>query len=181
MPDRVYIVLFRGVGGETKLPVKPLQEALTKGGFGRVTTYIATGNVVLTSDLPAKEVGATVAAIARKKLGFSKPVIVATRGEWAKMIRENPFPEAVEIPRTLHAFLLEARPRSAAAVEALRARATAGERFVLKGRFLYLHTPEGFGPSKLPPLIERALGVASTARNWNTVLKLKELADAAAA
>ena len=36
--------------------------------------------------------------------------------------------------------------------------------------------PEGMGKSKLTnALIERKLGVAGTARNWNTVLKLATL------
>jgi uncharacterized protein (DUF1697 family) len=178
MKDSVYIVLFRGVGGDTKLPSQPLREALSRGGFKGVSTYIATGNVVLISPLSAAAVKAKVAAIARRKLAFAKPVLVASRREWAAMIRNNPFPEAVDAPRTLHAFLLEGRPQ-AGAVEALATRATAGERLALKGRFLYLHTPEGFGPSKLPPMIDRQLGVA-TARNWNTVMKLREIADATA-
>jgi len=44
---------------------------------------------------------------------------------------------------------------------------------------LYFHAPEGFGTSKLPPVIDRTLGVVSTARNWNTVRKLMELAEKA--
>jgi uncharacterized protein (DUF1697 family) len=180
MAASVYVVLFRGVGGETKLPSEPLRKALSAGGFGNVTTYIATGNVVLTSDLSAAEVQAKVASIARKKLGFTKPIMVVSRRDWTALVRGNPFPEAVDIPRTLHAFILEEKPRTRGVEQALAAKASAGERLALKGKALYLHTPEGFGPSKLPPLIERRLGVATTARNWNTVLKLKELADAAA-
>jgi uncharacterized protein (DUF1697 family) len=47
----------------------------------------------------------------------------------------------------------------------------------LDGKVLYFHAPEGFGTSKLPPVIDRTLGVVSTARNWNTVRKLMELAE----
>ncbi len=36
-----YIILFRGVGGATQLPVAPLREALTKAGFENVATYTA--------------------------------------------------------------------------------------------------------------------------------------------
>jgi uncharacterized protein (DUF1697 family) len=179
MAASVFIVLFRGVGGETKLPSAPLRDALTKAGFAKVTTYIATGNVVLASELSADGVRDRVAAIARRELSFEKAVIVATRQEWTTLIRQNPFPEATAVPRTLHAFLLDGKPKPAQA-EALQARAQAGERVALKGRFLYVHTPEGFGVSKLPPFVERLLGVSATARNWNTVLKLKELADEAA-
>ena len=74
MPDQAFIVLFRGVGGQTKLPSAPLRDALAAAGFGDVTTYIATGNVVLTSKLSAAKVREGVAAIAWKKLVFSKSV-----------------------------------------------------------------------------------------------------------
>ena len=45
----VYIILFRGVGGATQLPTKPLREALTAAGFKDVATYINSGNAVLSS------------------------------------------------------------------------------------------------------------------------------------
>ena len=179
MPDQVFIVLFRGVGGPTKLPSAPLRDALTVAGFRDVTTYIATGNVVLTSDLPAEGVRARVAAIARKRLGFAKEIFVRTRREWAKIVRDNPFPEGAANPRTLHAFILRAKPPKAA-IEALGAKASGTERLAIRGTTLYFHAPDGFGTSKLPAAIERALKGETTARNWNTMLKLDELAKAAA-
>lgn len=33
MSATVYLLLFRGVGGATQLPTKPLREALTEAGF----------------------------------------------------------------------------------------------------------------------------------------------------
>jgi hypothetical protein len=39
------------------------------------------------------------------------------------------------------------------------------EAFALEGRVLYLHTPDGFGKSKLAGSVERWLGVEGTARN----------------
>jgi len=41
---------------------------------------------------------------------------------------------------------------------------------------LYLHTPDGFGSSKLAARAERLLGVDATARNWRTVTTLVEMA-----
>jgi len=40
----------------------------------------------------------------------------------------------------------------------------------------YLHTPHGFGTSKLAEKFDKGIGVVNTARNWNTVLKMHELA-----
>jgi uncharacterized protein (DUF1697 family) len=45
---------------------------------------------------------------------------------------------------------------------------------------LYFHAPDGFGTSRLPALIERTFKGATTARNWNTVVRLDDLARAAA-
>lgn len=52
----VYIVLFRGVGGKTQLPVGPLREALSQAGFENVATYINSGNAVVKSALSREEV-----------------------------------------------------------------------------------------------------------------------------
>ena len=46
-----YILLFRGVGGATQLPVKPLREALASAGFENVGTYINSGNAWLSTKL----------------------------------------------------------------------------------------------------------------------------------
>jgi uncharacterized protein (DUF1697 family) len=55
---RSYVVLLRGVnvGGKNKVPMAALRECLEKLGFADVTTYIASGNVILSSDKSAKAV-----------------------------------------------------------------------------------------------------------------------------
>jgi uncharacterized protein (DUF1697 family) len=50
------------------------------------------------------------------------------------------------------------------------------ERWQIKGAVFYLHTPDGFGGSKLATQVERILGVTATARNWRTVRALLDLA-----
>ncbi len=175
-----YVVLFRGVGGATQLPTGPLREALTEAGFENARTYINSGNALVTSDRPRGRVAAEIAAIAKEKFGFDKHLMLATAAEWARLVKQNPYPEAAREPRSLHAFLLEKAPAKSATA-ALAARAAAHERVSVIGKVLYFHAPEGFGTSKLPPAIDRTLGVASTARNWNTVLKLLELAKGPAA
>src|SRR5690606_38059107 len=72
MAAQVFIILFRGVGGKTQLPVGPLREALEAAGFDDVATYINSGNVVLKSRLPRKEVVAKVAEICARAFGFDK-------------------------------------------------------------------------------------------------------------
>ena len=173
----VYIILFRGVGGATQLPTKPLREALTKAGFKDVATYINSGNAVLSSRKGAASVTAEIARIAKKEFGFDKAIHVVTREEWAELIENNPFPEAVAIPKFLHAAVLADGPEKGK-VEALRAFAKGGERIEIVGKVAYLHTPESFGTSKLAEKFVNGIGVPNTARNWTTVVALARMADA---
>jgi uncharacterized protein (DUF1697 family) len=173
----VYIILFRGVGGATQLPTKPLREALTAAGFKDVATYINSGNAVLSSRKGAAGVTAEIAKIAKKEFGFDKAIHTVTRDEWAELIANNPFPKAVEIPKFLHAAVLAGTPEKAK-LEALRAYAKAGERIEVVSKVAYLHTPDGFGTSKLAEKFDKGIGVPNTARNWNTVIALAKMADA---
>ncbi|MBB3147625.1 uncharacterized protein (DUF1697 family) [Phyllobacterium trifolii] len=170
-----WIILFRGVGGDTLLPVQPLKAALVEEGFESVVTYINTGNVVLTSNDRPKRIAKRVATTALEHFGFSKHIMIVSRAEWAKLITQNPFPLAVSEPAKLHAYVLERTP-DAEAVKALEQKATGPEQFEIRGRVLYYYAPHGVSNARLHPKIEKTLKVAATARNWNTVLKLAHLA-----
>lgn len=171
----VFIILFRGVGGATQLPVKPLREKLADAGFVDVATYINSGNAVLVSDRPRTDTVDAVASICAREFGFGKDIYAVTLAEWEELIDNNPFPDAVEVPKFLHAAVLAAAPQKEA-VEALRGHAGEGEKIAVVGKVAYLHTPNGFGRSKLAEKFDKGIGVANTARNWNTVLKLADLA-----
>jgi uncharacterized protein (DUF1697 family) len=173
-----YILLFRGVGGATQLPTSPLREALTEAGFENVVTYINSGNAVLRSALPREKVIASVAKICEDRFGFAKPIYAPTLAEWEALVANNPFPN-FEAGKHLHAAVLAGDPRREV-IEDLRAHAVDGERIEVVGRVAYLHTPNGFGTSKLAEKFDKGIGVENTARNWNTVLKLLELATKAA-
>jgi uncharacterized protein (DUF1697 family) len=63
-------------------------------------------------------------------------------------------------------------------VKALQASIAGREVVKAHGRHAYLIYPDGQGRSKLTiQKIEKALATRGTARNWNTVLKLAELAQ----
>lgn len=173
----VYILLFRGVGGATQLPVKRLREALAAAGFEKVATYINSGNALLVSRKGREAVRAEVAAICSAEFGYDKDIHVVTREEWAQVIANNPFPHATVEPKFLHAAVLADDPPKGA-LETLHAVAKDGEQIEIVGRVAYLHTPHGFGTSKLAERFDKGIGVANTARNWNTVVKLAEMAEA---
>ena len=173
-----YIALLRGIniGGRHMVPMKELRALVEGHGCADVRTYIQSGNVVFRST--AADTGKLArqlsSAIARS-YGFEPQVLVLTSSQLERAVAGNPFPEAASDPARLHLFFLTGAPKEpdVVAMNELKART---ERFELKGRVFYLHTPEGFGRSNLAGGIERFLGVSSTARNWRTVTTLLEMA-----
>jgi len=176
--ETVYIILFRGVGGATQLPTAPLRAALTEAGFKNVATYINSGNAIVRTRLAREKVISTIATICSKEFKFDKDIYAVSRTEWAELIENKPFAKDVG-GKSLHAAVLAKQPDKEK-LEALRAFAEGGEAIEVVGKIAYLHTPEGFGTSKFAARFDKGIGVPNTARNWNSVLKLMQLADKAA-
>lgn len=173
-----YIVLFRGVGGATQLPTKPLREALTEAGFESAATYINSGNAVVVSKLGAKKVVETIAKLCKAEFGFAKAIYAPTLAEWDEVIANTPFRVEEGGGKWLHAAWLESKP-TAENIARLKELAINGDGFEVIGDVAYISTPGGFSNSKLAERFDKWIGVPNTARNWNTVLKLRELADKA--
>lgn len=181
-----YLLLFRGVGGPVQLPVAELRAALTKAGFKHATTYINSGNALVRSSLSREETLAKVAEICKKKFKYERPIFIPTAAEWEAVMKNDAFPKKAE-GKHVHAVLLADLPKPEA-LKALLALAVKDEDIkVVQGppskRFgpyhvCYVHTPYGFGTSAMAMKFDKGIGVVSTARNWNTVRKMHELAQA---
>jgi len=169
----VYILLFRGVGGATQLPVARLREALAGAGFENVVTYINSGNAVLKSQLSREKTISKVADNCRKEFAFEKRIFAPTLGEWRRIFEQNPFADE-EKGNLVHAALLADKPKTQS-IERLKELAVNGDRFEVIGDVAYIHTPNGFSNSRLAERFDKWIGVENTARNWNTVKKLLEL------
>ena len=173
-----WIAFLRGinVGGNNILPMKSLVLLIEGLGAKDVKTYIQSGNAVFrhsvgdATALTKKIEGAVLSAH-----GFVLNVLLMSRDQLEAAAKANPFPEAVAAPKTLHlAFLAEVPVH--ANWDGLNEIQCANERYAVKGKVFYLHAPAGIGKSKLAARYEKLLGVSATARNWNTVVKMIELA-----
>ena len=104
MKRSMYLVLFRGVGGKTQLPVQALREKLTEAGFENVATYINSGNAIVRSAMSSKKVVTTIAELCRMHFDFDKAIFALTLAEWDDLIARNPFAKAAATaPTTVHA------------------------------------------------------------------------------
>lgn len=171
------VILLRGinVGGNRKVPMARLRAVLEGAGAADVRTYIQSGNVVLDHDGDAVSTTARYEAAIAEAFGFEVPLVHRSADEWAAMVDANPYPHAVAEPSTLHVLFL-ADPPARGRIDALDLGRFAPEEATPVGRDLFLHLPGGMGRSKLAPALnDRALGTRTTARNWNTVVRLGEM------
>jgi uncharacterized protein (DUF1697 family) len=93
----------------------------------------------------------------------------------AQAIVANPFPEAEAEPKSLHLYFLTVPPENPD-LKTLDRLKQDNERYSLNDKVFYLHAPDGVGRSKLATQVEKALGVAATARNWRSVCKIMAMA-----
>jgi uncharacterized protein (DUF1697 family) len=155
-----------------------LRSVLEEAGFDDVATYLQSGNVVLSSRDSAAKVARACERLIEKEFGLKISVVVRTRAELARVVKRNPLSRVAKNPKRYQVSFLEKKP-SAALLRKLEGVAAPGERVVADGREIYAWHPEGVARSKLwAALAGKGLGVTATARNWTTVTKLLELADA---
>jgi uncharacterized protein (DUF1697 family) len=179
-----YIVLLRAVnvGGTGKLPMADFRALLIALGYKQVETYIQSGNAVFEASATAEKVTSAIAARLEKLLSAPVGVIVRTAEQMKRTIDRNPYAaEAAADYSKVHAAFLAgpAGKEAVAALEAIVQKYPARrDRFLLDGETLYLHLPDGAGETKFSgKTLDKALSVAATARNWNSVLKLYEMAQ----
>ncbi len=170
-----YIALFRGIniGGKNLLPMKTLVPSLEEMGCSGIQTYIQSGNVVLEWEgESAESLARDISSAIQKQFGFEPRVVLLTADELEQAIANNPFP--TDNGKVLSFFFLDEIPAHAD-FEKMDEIKIASEAYKLHDKVFYFCAPDGFGRSKLAANAEKLLGVPATARNWNTVNKLREM------
>jgi len=186
---RTHVALLRGVNvlGRNKLSMAELREVVAALGYGDVTTYIQSGNVLFSApktDADSIKLAVKLEVAIAERLAVRPRVVVVRHGELVKVVRGNPF-SGEDDPTRLHAVFLREAPDPlgvasvAAAVERAHIKASRDDARVV-GRTLYLWTPDGFARSILRAELSRGGRhrtpmPAGTARNWTTVNMLLSL------
>ena len=173
------VVLLRGVNlvRRNRIAMPALREALEGVGYEDVSTYVQSGNVVLSTRKSAKRVQSEIRQLLADRFDLDVAVLVRSRAELAKVVERNPLGRVATNPKHYQVTFLESAPK-AEVLRKLEAAAAGKERVVHSGRELYAWHPGGQARSKLAALMAgKGLGVTGTARNWTTVTKLLEIAD----
>ncbi len=175
------ISLLRGVnvGGHRNLKMDVLREVYESLGFEDVRTYVQSGNVVFrTKGNKLMGLASRIEYAIENAFGFRPDVILRSCEEMKAVLGRNPFEgrEGVE-PNKLQVMFLAGEPCEDGVTKILGMK-TDPEEVRVCGRELYIYFPHGMGKTKLPLVaMGKALKTPGTCRNWNTVVKLVEMAE----
>lgn len=175
------IVLLRGINvGGHRLAMSTLRSVLEATGCSDVVTYIQSGNAVVTPpSLEPSDLATTLSEAISSAAGYGVPVVLRDRTELAAVVDRNPYPDGEG--KQLHVVFFADEPPSGL-LDPLDLSSFLPETCTLAGRELYLYLPNGMGRAALPTALTKTgrqtgASATGTTRNWNTVLKLLDLAS----
>ena len=166
------------MGPHNRIKMDALRELYASLKLEDARTYVQSGNVIFrTKEKSLPLVAGKIQKALEKKLACRTEVILRTAEDLRKTIAATPFAGRDLEPGKILVTFLAAEP-GPEAEEALEAFKKYPEELHLKGRELYIYFPNGAGRSKLPwSRVEKFLKVTGTARNWNSVTKMLEMAE----
>jgi uncharacterized protein (DUF1697 family) len=172
-----WVALLRGinVGGRNRLPMPALAGFFEEAGCVEVRTVIQSGNVLFRAPAAvARAAPERVAARINEVYGHRPPMVIRSAAELKAVLHGNPFLAEGAEEDLLHVVFLADKP-AAAAVKALDPGRSLGDRFVVRGREVFLFLPRGVSGTRLTAdYLDRTLGTMGTWRNWRSVRKLGE-------
>ena len=175
-----YVRLLRGinVGGKNIVPMVGLKSCLEELGFANVSTYIASGNVILESDKPATEITAQIEAALIQSFHLESEliqVLVLTRKQLQAVIDNKPegFGNQPEKYHSDAIFLLGIDAAQAMPVFNPREgvdKVWPGDGVIYSQRLSAERTK-----SRLSKIMASPLYKSMTIRSWNTTIKLLDI------
>jgi uncharacterized protein (DUF1697 family) len=178
----VVISMLRGVnvGGHNLIKMDALRAVCESLKLRDPRTYVQSGNVVFRTE--ERDLGRLAKRLQNeieRSFGFRPDVIFRTTTDLRQVITRNPFATRRGIePSKLLVIFLASDPDQDARDEVLRIK-TDPEELRIDGREIYIYYPDGMARPKLSwAVIEKTLKTHGTGRNWNSVTKLLEMAEA---
>lgn len=172
-----YAILLRGinVGGKNKVPMADLRRRLEELGFLNVSTYIASGNVILRSDRDPEEIRAQIEETLPESFDLDDPlikVLVLNRDQFQAIVDNKPEGFG-EQPETYHSdaiFLIDID--AAEAISVFDPREGVDQVWTGNGVIYSQRLSSQRTKSRLNRIMATPAYKSMTIRNWNTTTKL---------
>lgn len=180
---KTYVILLRGinVGGKNIVPMTGLKTCLKELGFANVSTYIASGNVILESDKSAAEVRARIEAALIKSFKLDSELIkalVLSRRQLQAVIENKPkgFGEHPEKYHSDAIFLMDMD--AAQAMPVFNPREGVDKVWPGHGVVYSQRLSAERSRSRLSKIMASPLYKSMTIRNWSTTMRLLDMLKA---
>jgi uncharacterized protein (DUF1697 family) len=177
-----YVILIRGinVGGKNKVPMTGLRKCLEELGFSNVSTYIASGNVILESGKRPDEIKAQIEEALPESFKLDNElikVLVLTRNQLQAVIDNKPkgFGEQPEKYHSDAIFLMGIDSAQAMPVFDPREgvdKVWTGDGVIYSQRLSAQRTK-----SRLSKIVGTPVYQSMTIRSWNTTTKLLKILE----
>ena len=177
----VVICMLRGVnvGPHNRVKMEALKALCASLKLRDSQTYVQSGNIIFkTGEKDLLKLAKKIESAIQKEFGFQTDVILRSAKDLQKVIAGNPFAKRRDIvPGKLLVTFFSGDPGEPARAQ-VRAMKCDPEEIFIEGREAYIYFPNGAGRSKLNwAVIPKTLKVQGTARNWNSVTKMLEMAE----
>lgn len=175
------IALLRGinVSGRRTVHMTDLKRAVEEMGFGNVSTYLQSGNVIFNCrHAQTAKLAMHIEEKLSETFGFTINVIIRTQEELEKIIETNPLVDSADVARDkLYVTFLADEPDKTAASK-LDLPPGTDEKFAIVGSEVYLYCPNGYTRTKLNnATFEKKLRTVATTRNWKTINNLLSVSN----
>lgn len=178
-----YVALLRGinVGGRNKVAMADLRAAFEAAGFGAVSTYIQSGNVLFGSEKPQAALEADLEPMLERRLGFPLVVVVRSHRQLRDVVRKAPEGFGQE-PGKYHsdAIFLKAPLTSKQAMGVVNLREGVDRAWPGTGVLYFARLSERRTESRMSRIVATPEYQQMTIRSWTTTTKLLGLLDAPA-
>lgn len=171
-----YVALVRGinVGRAKRVAMADLRKLVSDLGYEDVRSLLNSGNIVFSAAALMPGAAAAIEDALVLKLGVAARVMVLSSTELSAIVSDNSLLALADDHARLMVFVI-ADPSLHEHVAVL-CRSDTGTGVMALGRHAaYVWCPTGVLDSAAAAAVGNLLGDATTARNWNTVIKLHRL------
>lgn len=177
---QTYLVLLRGinVGGKNKMPMSELRTCLESLGFSDVTTYIASGNAIITSNKAPDTIKTLIETTLPKTFTLDSDlikVLVLSQQQLAAIIKNKPtgFGDETDKYHSDALFTIDVSASDVMPIFNPREgvdKIWQGDGVIYSQRLSAERTKSRLNTAVMSPLYK-----SLTIRNWNTTTKLLQL------
>ena len=176
----VYVALLRGinVGGKNKVPMAELRKCFEDLEFSNVSTYIASGNVIFETDMPADKAAEKIERILPRKFKLDSKlikVLVLSHGQMENIVNKAPKGYGQEPDKYRYDTMFLIGKPSSEVIKQVTLHPEVDKAWPGDGVIYYRRLSAKLTKSRINKIVGTPIYQFMTIRNWNTVRKLAEL------